>query len=228
MSLQALKRSNESSKRKGSYKIDLKGMKFGKLTVVGFYETKNKKSYWKCLCACGEFTIARSDMIKSGHTKSCGCLAQEISKKGNHRTHELSKTKLYNVYHSMKARCYNKRNKDYPYYGGRGIEICKEWLDNFVAFYKWANENGYEKGKSIDRINNDGNYEPENCQWVDQKIQNNNTRQNHSIEINGIAKTLSEWCEQLNVPKSTVKYRVYNMNMTYKEALLHEGRDANV
>ena len=120
----------------------------------------------------------------------------------------------------MISRCYNKNNKRYDSYGGRGINICDEWLDKtngFINFYKWSIENGYEEGLSIDRINNDYGYYPENCRWTDRKTQQNNTRFNKIIEFNGEKHTLSEWSEILNISYTVLSTRL-NRNWSIDRA----------
>ena len=121
------------------------------------------------------------------------------------RTHGLRNTRLYNIWKCMKERCYYKKHEYYEYYGGRGIIICEEWKENFVAFYNWAINNGYKSSLTIDRINNDGNYEPSNCRWVDKIEQSNNKRSNVMIEYQGKVQSLADWCRELNL-----EYRVIN------------------
>lgn len=207
--------------------IDIRGKVYGRLTVYGFHEIRSRKSYWYCECICGNKVSVRSDQLKSGRSKSCGCITQERVQAGINTTHGLSKHPLYAVFHGMKRRCYLKTSQDYIYYGGRGIRICEDWLSNFESFYEWALSSGYERGLSIDRIDVNGNYEPSNCRWVTMKVQNRNTRQNNVIEINGKFKCLSEWCEHLNISLSTVKYRV-RRGWDVKDALLKNEDDSNV
>lgn len=154
--------------------MDLTGQRYGRLTVVE-RDFSKRTTAWKCICDCGNTTVVTSKNLrtKGYSTKSCGCL----NRLGN-PTHKLSRTRLYNIYYSMKKRCYKEHDEHYKYWGARGITICDEWLgkNGFVNFYNWAMENGYSSELSIDRINNDGNYEPSNCRWATPYEQVHNRR----------------------------------------------------
>lgn len=132
--------------------------------------------------------------------------------------HGLCHTRLYSIYTSMKSRCYYKRNKEYKNYGARGIVICEEWLNSFEAFYSWAMNNGYKDNLTIDRINVNGNYEPNNCRWVTMKIQNNNRRNNHYITYNNETHTVAEWASIKNISSDTIFKRLRN-NWSIEKAL---------
>lgn len=186
---------------------NLKGKKFGRLKVDKMIYIKNGHTYWKCKCDCGNDCIVKGYSLKSGNTKSCGCLQKENASKAKCK-HRMSKTKLYKRWEDIKKRCYNKNSYNYKNYGGRGIKVCDEWLNDFMNFYNWAMENGYEENLSIDRIDNNGDYEPNNCRWVDIKTQCNNRRSNHLITYKGKTQNVSQWCEELNVSRSMVEFRL--------------------
>lgn len=158
---------------------DLRGYKFGKLTVVSLSHMVGKHSYWNCICECGNKHTVRSDCLKNGVVKSCGCLNTIDREKPD----SIKKHKLYRVYWGMKQRCYNPNQKHYNRYGGRGITVCEEWKNDFQAFYDWSMSHGYKEGLTIDRIDNDGNYEPSNCRWVTQAEQNLNKTQRKSADF---------------------------------------------
>lgn len=159
------------------------GKKYGRLTILGKDLTQNhKKTHVICKCDCGNITSVRLDSLKKGEIKSCGCYHQELCKRGTKPIeHGMTGKRLYNVWQGMKQRCYYSKHTHYKYYGGRGITVCKEWKNDFNNFYEWAIQNGYDKNAkrsecTIDRIDVNGNYEPNNCRWVSQSIQNMNKR----------------------------------------------------
>lgn len=203
----------------GKFK-NISGRKFGRLTALyrlhNYHDKKN--SYWLCICDCGNLKESRLPDLKSGNTKSCGCLNSEISKYRMTK-HGKHNTRLYHIYCGMKNRCQNCNDPKYPNYGGRGIKVCDEWLNDFMAFYNWAIDNGYKDDLTIDRINVDGNYKPDNCRWATPKQQSNNKRNTIYINYNGESKTLSEWCEVLNLNYYTVYDRLYRYNWSIENAL---------
>lgn len=187
--------------------IDLTGQRFGMLTVLS-KSGKNKHSHivWSCKCDCGNTCVVESSSLRRGSTNSCGCLRSEYlhSPKAGKRTHGKSKTRLYAVWRGMKQRCNDPNGDNYHRYGGRGISVCEEWESNFSAFEKWALENGYDEtapqGKfTVDRINNDGNYEPLNCRIVDMKVQYHNR---------DVPKSLKEIAEEHGLTYDAVHQRM--------------------
>lgn len=156
-------------------KLELHGHVFGSLRVVKC-DGPNKEGAisWLCECECGNYASVRGSDLKRGFTKSCGCAAKSVLLRRN-TTHGGSKTRIYRIWQAMIDRTSNPRASRYSYYGGRGISICHEWRD-FAAFRLWAMANGYSDNLSIDRIDNDGNYQPDNCRWATQQMQVQNRR----------------------------------------------------
>lgn len=190
---------------------DLTGQKFNLLTVKGM--AQRNPIYWECVCDCGNTTLVRTSNLTGGKVKSCGCLQH----KGN-PTHNQSQTRVYRIYAKMLRRCFVESDPAYSRYGGRGITMCDEWKNSFVAFSDWAYANGYADNLTIDRIDNNGDYCPENCRWTDYLTQSNNKRNNRVFEHNGETKTLSEWCKALNLPYKRIYFRI-TKGWTFEEAI---------
>lgn len=189
--------------------IDMSGKTYGRLFVFSYNGTKNRKSQWLCRCICGNEVVVDGYRLRTGKTKSCGCLSKECSKIRATK-HGLSGSKLYFLHNSMIQRCYNKNSTEYKNYGGRGIRVCDEWKGRvgFLNFYEWAIFNGYSEKLTLDRIDVNGNYEPNNCRWATQKEQMNNTRFNFLVEFNGEIHTLKEWSEKVEIPYKTLHKRL--------------------
>lgn len=187
---------------------DLTGMRFGRLVVVELIgKTANGKYQWKCKCDCGNYTIVKGNSLTTGHTKSCGCLEKETKREVN-TIHGLRRCPLYKVWLNMKDRCHNPNNSHFKYYGGKGIAVCSEWKEDFKLFYDWMINNGYEKGMSIDRIDNSLEYSPDNCRIVPFNKQSSNRTTNYAIMYEGIPYTVAELSKLLNVKSSTLYSRL--------------------
>lgn len=187
--------------------IDLTGMRFGRLTVIE-RNGKNKcgDARWLCKCDCGNTTSVIGSKLRTGWTKSCGCLQREWASE-NFSTHRHSKTSLYNIWYNMKERCFRKTHIRYPRYGGRGIKICSEWMV-FENFYDWAIANGYEEGLSLERKCIDGNYEPSNCCWIPRAKQAQNKSNTVWIVYRGERMCMAEFSRRIGVSVNVIRNRL--------------------
>lgn len=189
---------------------DLTGQKFGRLTVIGLDDKKDtRKTYWVCQCDCGSISSHRSDGLLGGSVTSCGCRKREISAinvSKNHK-HKQSGTRLYGIWQNIKARCENEHDLSYGRYGARGITVCDEWKNDFSAFYEWSVNNGYKDSLTIDRVDNNKGYSPDNCRWATASDQARNRRSNINITIGNSTKTLTEWCEIFKLNYSAINAR---------------------
>ena len=193
--------------------MDLTGKRFGHLTVIERAEKKSGKNRWKCLCDCGKITYTITNRLVQGKTLSCGCRAYD----NPHIKHGMKNTHIYQVWQGMKKRCNNEQDKRYKDYGGRNIKLCDEWNNDFSAFYNWAINNGYSENLSIERINVDKGYCPENCRWIPLKEQAKNKRNTIIIEHNGEKKPLVDWCSELNIPYKQAVQRYRNLKRNNKD-----------
>lgn len=210
------------------------GCKNNRLTILGYDRTKTNRRVAVCKCDCGNVVTVGPTQWEMGYIKSCGCLAKEKI-----LYHSVEIDRLRRIHGGMKQRCYNPNTPNYYNYGGRGITICQEWhnRDNFI---EWALGNGYSNELSIDRINNNGNYEPGNCRWVDAKTQSSNRRpisewskppkkrRLKTKTIDGVEKTLVEWYKAYGITGPTVAYRMKMYDLSFEEALkmprIQQGR----
>lgn len=206
---------------------DLTGQKFGKLTVIEKTEphvtpSGSRQICWNCLCDCGnpKYIKVTTNHLITGHTKSCGCL-KSIATTEKNMKHGMAGSRIYDTYYHMRRRCFNNTDKEYHRYGGRGITVCDEWLgdEGFEHFYKWSMANGYKDNLTIDRINNDGNYEPGNCRWVTRTEQMNNVCYNVQISHNGETHTIAEWAKRLGIKQDTIQARLKYYHFSPEKAL---------
>lgn len=201
---------------------EMVGIKFNHLLVIaeGGYNEKSKCYLWKCRCDCGNEVVVMGQHLRSGHTKSCGCVQKETVRKMK-TTHGMDNTRLHGIWRSMLSRCYTKTSGSYKNYGARGITVCYEWLHDFRSFYNWAMENGYKENLYLERTDNNGNYEPSNCTWKTYKEQQRNKRNNHFITYSGETKTMVEWSEILGINYETLSYRLniakWNVERAFNE-----------
>ena len=186
--------------------IDITGKRFGSWTVIERAENDRAgKAKWLCRCICGTEKAIEGQRLRSGSARRC----KSCSNRGNRHgeTHGESGAKLYSVWKNMRHRCSLKNNSAYKNYGGRGIRVCAEWDENFEAFRDWALANGHKENLEIDRIDNDGNYEPGNCRWATRRTQCRNHRRNVQITIKGKTRCLTEWAKLYNLNAVTVNSR---------------------
>ena len=190
---------------------DLAGRRFGRLTAIERVNEKGERPKWLCRCDCGAEMVASSCDLLRGSVKSCGGLAREKTIERS-ETHGGSKTRLYQVWINMIRRCENKGRYAYKNYGARGISVCKEWK-NFSTFREWALSTGYDETAAhgvctLDRVDVNGDYCPENCRWVTMKAQCRNKRGNRIVEFNGVKKTVAEWSEITGIEYNTLLRRI--------------------
>ena len=194
-------------------KDNLVGMRYGLLEVVALAADKvyksGKKTQYLCKCDCGKTKTILAASLVNGRTTSCGCIRKEQLAKRS-RKHGCAGERLYVIWIDMKARCNNAAANNYHCYGGRGISVCKEWVNDFSAFQLWAVSNGYNDNLTLDRINVNGNYEPGNCRWATTKEQGFNKRTNRYLTLNGETYTVTEWSKKTGLPLTTIVNRLRN------------------
>lgn len=195
-------------------KINLVGEKFGRLTVLE--ELPNRvsprgwsKTQWKCRCECGNIASVTTQDLRKGDIKSCGCLKNDETIL-RMTTHGDTNTRLYKIWVAMRRRCNNINNSDYSNYGGRGIRVCVEWNEEYLSFKEWALSHGYSDDLTIDRIDVNGNYDPNNCRWISMKDQCNNRRSNRIYTYHGSEYNIRQLSDMFNIPYSRLYMRLYS------------------
>ena len=194
--------------------IDLTGQRFGRWTVVARAgaDSAGKNSTWLCRCDCGNEKIVSKVSLKNGSSKSCGCYNSELEKQRIKVLHDQRRgeypriDRLFRIWRKMRNRCLSPQNCSFKDYGGRGIEICSEW-DNFYEFQEWALNSGYEPTLTLDRIDVNGNYSPENCRWVNIKVQERNKRKTIWLTLNGTKKSMADWSDEVGISWKTLHSR---------------------
>lgn len=184
---------------------DITNQNFGRLTAIEPVEGTPGGIKWRCICSCGNEHITTAGSLRKGATKSCGCLGPEQLRKMS-VTHGMSKEPIYKVWQGMIKRCGNKNSTRYKYYGKRGIRVCRRWVNSFENFY--ADMGDPPANKSIDRINNDGNYKPGNCRWATRTEQTRNMRNNVMLTFYGTTMCVTEWAERTGIRPGTIYQRL--------------------
>ena len=199
--------------------VDLTGQKFGRLTVVRFDHKENGRKYYLCQCDCGNFKIVSNHSLKSGNTKSCGCLHKEIliQRNKDNRIHHPENERLLRIWRAMLHRCYKETDEHYDYYGGRGIKVCDDWHD-FETFQKWALANGYADNLTVDRLDGNKDYCPENCSWATMTVQNNHKSDTKWLTYKGKTQSLSDWCRELGLDYFRIKARLNSLGWSVEDA----------
>lgn len=196
---------------------DITGARFNHLKVLSFAFIKKHQAYWLCKCDCGREKILRGDGLRSGHSKTCGAC----------NNHGQSETRIYKIWLGIKQRCLNKRNSSFLRYGARGIKVCNEWSgeNGFVEFLNWSNSHGYKENLTIDRIDNNGDYSPENCRWVSLLEQARNRRNNVFYLVNGKRKSLVELVELLALDYNKVQHKRNFLKITDPYEIFKGGKE---
>lgn len=205
--------------KKRSDFVDLTGRTFNRLGVIGIAPpTEHQPTRWHCACVCGKETIVGSYALTSGRIKSCGCYIKEFTGK-RARTHGLTKSRAYRIWVDMRRRCLEPQEPSYRNYGARGIAVCERWKDPHGGFENFLADMGHPPHRhTLDRIDNDGPYAPENCKWATYKEQHRNKRTNRIEYLNGIGKPLSEWVEIHGANYYRVLHRL-RLGWTFEDAM---------
>lgn len=202
---------------------DLTGQRFGMLTALERVGERRGRALWKCKCDCGNVVERTHDLLRHSKVEmpNCGCVNGRKIEDGHSFIHRMSSTRIYETYHRMISRCNNENHSDYKDYGGRGIAVCDDWQGNygFINFYNWAIHSGYDEKLSIDRIDVNGNYCPENCRWADDITQANNKRNNHILFYDGKTQTIAEWAREYGI-SYTMLYQRIRRGWSVEDALL--------
>ena len=199
-------------------KVNLLGQRYGRLTVIKEAGRSNAgKVMWLCKCDCGKDVVICQNNFKKQQV-SCGCYNRERVIASNTK-HDLWNTRLHSIWANIKSRCHNSNLPDYKNYGGRGIEICNEWINDFKAFYDWAMQNGYADNLTIDRIDVNGNYCPENCRWVSRETQAKNKRTNRYLTWNGKTQTITAWAKEVHLSHASIAYRLDKLGWDIEKSL---------
>jgi hypothetical protein len=200
--------------------IDITGQKFEHCTALRFLPELGTDRGAKFLfrCECGKEFVARSNDVRKGRVKSCGCV-NRVERAAAVTKHGFWKHPTYTAWIHIKDRCNNPRNAEFEHYGGRGIKICEEWANDSGAFCRWSMANGWKKGLTIDRIDVNGDYEPDNCRWVSMEVQQNNKRNNHIIEFCGEKMSLSQLAHKTGVSRNRLYYRIVVKGMSAEVAV---------
>ena len=196
--------------------VDLSGNKYNKWTVISY----SGSSKWNCVCDCGNYSQVATYQLKAGTSKSCGCTRKEIllnNRTKHGQAKSTYKSSIHTAWQNMKKRCYSITNKHYKNYGGRGITICERWLNSFENFYADMGDKPTEK-HTIERINNDGNYEPSNCRWATREDQQANKRIRKDALIHE-GKTTNEWAKKLGISTEAAYYRIKTHGTPYLDAI---------
>ena len=201
--------------------IDLKGQRFGRWTVL-YRAPDRRRGYpeWHCRCDCGNEKALRANILRSGASRSCGCLNVDVHRqmcRDRNTTHGQANTPIYNTWINMIQRCTNPAYHKFRYYGGRGINVCQRWLDSFELFH--ADMGDKPSKATLDRINTEGNYEPANCRWASQKTQQNNRTNNRLLTHGGRTMTLMQWAELAGFHRETIAQRIDTLGWSVSDAI---------